>query len=210
MNRSNLACCGLLILISFPGCSNPADNVAPADVSDAKESDAVTDGAREGAKSYVIDKGSKIEFTGSKVTGSHDGGFKVFEGGFSVVDGQLVPGGQTIQIDMKSTWSDNDKLTGHLMNEDFFAVEEFPTSSFAITAVEPADSGSTVTGNLTLHGVTKSISFPADIEVTDEEVTLKTEFSIKRFDFDIKYPGRADDLIRDDVVIRLDVKASAG
>lgn len=170
----------------------------------------MTGSAAVAGKSYVIDKNSKIEFTGSKITGSHDGGFKVFEGSFSVVDGQLVPDGQTIQIDMKSIWSDSEKLTGHLMNEDFFAVEEFPTSSFAITAVEPADSGFTVTGNLTLHGVTKSISFPADIEVTDEEVELKAVFSIKRFDFDIKYPGGADDLIRDEVVIRLDVTASAG
>ncbi len=210
MNRFNLTSCGLLFLISFVGCSNPADSVAPADVSDAQESPAATDGTTDAAKSFVINKDSKIEFTGSKITGSHSGGFKDFEGSFSAVDGQLVPAGQTIQIDMTSTWSDNEKLTGHLTNEDFFAVEEFPTSTFAITAVEPADSGSTVTGNLTLRGVTKSISFPADIQVTDEVVTMKAEFYIKRFDFDIKYPGRADDLIRDEVVIRLDVTASAG
>jgi polyisoprenoid-binding protein YceI len=210
MIRFNLTCCGLLTLILFVGCSNPADDVAPADVSDAKESPAATDGSSDAAKSYVISEESKIDFTGSKITGSHDGGFKAFEGSFSVVDGQLVPAGQTIQIDMTSTWSDSDKLTGHLLNEDFFAVEEFPTSTFTITAVEPADSGSTVTGNLTLRGVTKSISFPAEIQVSDEQVTLKAEFYIKRFDFDIKYPGRADDLIRDEVVIRLDVTANAG
>ncbi len=210
MNHFYLACCGLLILISSVGCSNPADNVAPADVGDAKQPPVVSSGSSDAAKSYVINKDSKIEFTGSKITGSHDGGFKIFEGNLSVSKGQLVPDGQTIQIDMTSTWSDNDKLTEHLINEDFFAVEEFPTSTFGITAVEPADTGFTVTGNLTLRGVTKSISFPAEINVSDEEVTLKAEFSIKRFDFNIKYPGRADDLIRDDVVIRLDVRASAG
>ena len=200
----------LLVLILLVGCPNPAENVTPAEVTDAQESSAPLDRVSDATKSFVINEGSKIEFTGSKVTGSHVGGFKVFTGSFSVADGQLVPAAQTIEIDMKSTWSDNEKLTGHLTGPDFFSVEEYPTSTFAITAVEPADSGSTVTGNLTLHGVTKSISFPADIQITDEEVTLKAEFSIKRFDFDIKYPGRADDLIRDEVVIRLNVTANAG
>ena len=203
-------CCRLIVLVSFVGCANPADNVTPAVVSDAKGLPAATDGASDGAKAYVISKDSKIEFTGSKVTGSHFGGFKSFEGRFSVVDGKLVPAGQTIQIDMKSIWSNNEKLTGHLMSPDFFAVEEFPTSTFAVTAAEPAESGFTVTGNLSLHGVTKSISFPADVQITDTKVTLKAEFFIMRFDFDVKYPGKADDLIRDEVVIRLDITANAG
>lgn len=208
MNRSRAAGCGLLLLVVLAGCANPADDVTPAEVGEAKQSPAETDSAPDGAKSYVIDEASTIEFTGSKVTGSHDGGFEEFEGSFSIVDGQLVPNGEEIQIDMTSTWSDSDRLTGHLKNEDFFAVEEFPTSSFVITAIEPGESGSTVIGNLTLHGVTKSISFPADIEVADDKMTLKAEFFIKRFDFDIEYSGKADDLIRDEVVIRLDITAS--
>jgi polyisoprenoid-binding protein YceI len=127
----------------------------------------------------------------------------------AVRDGQRVPSGQTIEIDMSSTWSDSDKLTEHLKGADFFSVEEFPTSTFVITKVQQGDSGWTVTGNLSLHGVTKSISFPADVRITEEQVTLMAEFYIRRFDFDIQYPGRADDLIRDEVVIRLDVSATA-
>jgi polyisoprenoid-binding protein YceI len=67
-----------------------------------------------------------------------------------------------------------------------------------------------VTGNLDLHGVTKSISFPADVEVSDEEVTLKAEFAINRRDFNINFAGMPNDLIRDNVVLRLDVKATPG
>ena len=56
--------------------------------------------------------------------------------------------------------------------------------------------------------MTKEISFPAKIEVKDDAVTVKAEFSINRHDFDIKYAGKPDDLIREGVVLRLDVKAT--
>ena len=54
----------------------------------------------------------------------------------------------------------------------------------------------------------KSISFPATITVEEDRVVAQAEFSIKRFDFGIVYKGRADDLIRDDVVIKLDLVAA--
>ena len=64
-----------------------------------------------------------------------------------------------------------------------------------------------ITGNLTLHGVTKQIQFPAEVHVADDAVNLSAEFAINRFDFDVKYPGKANDLIRKEVVLKLNVKA---
>ena len=183
------------------GCSDPADSVhkTSADAAhDAPETAAA-------AKRYVIQPESAIGFVGSKVTGSHDGGFKEFEGTINVVDGAVAPATQ-VTIKMDSTWSDNENLTGHLKSPDFFNVEEHPEATFTVTAVEPAETGSKVTGNLNLHGVTKSISFPATITVTDEAVAVNAEFAINRKDFNINYPGKPDDLIRDNVVIKLDIK----
>ena len=60
-----------------------------------------------------------------------------------------------------------------------------------------------ITGDLTLHGVTKRISFPATVAVSDAQVQASSEFSINRKDFGINYPGMQDDLIRDLVVIKL-------
>jgi len=108
---------------------------------------------------------------------------------------------------MESTWSDSDRLTGHLKNADFFDVPTFPTSTFVTTDIKKGTNGYDVTGNLTLHGETKSITFPADIQISDDQVKVSAEFFIKRFDFGIQYPGRANDLIRDEVVIRLDITA---
>lgn len=125
-----------------------------------------------------------------------------------MADGKIVSPSK-IEIDMESTWSDNGKLTGHLKNADFFDVPTFPTSSFALTSIEESADGHNITGDLTLHGVTKSISFAAKVGVSDSQVTLSAEFFIKRYDFDIVYKGKVDDLIRDEVVIKLDVKADA-
>jgi polyisoprenoid-binding protein YceI len=115
-----------------------------------------------------------------------------------------------VEIVTDSLWSDSDRLTGHLKNQDFFHVEEYPTATFVSTKVEAAEAGTAITGDLTLHGVTKSISFPAQVEIAEDKVLLKSEFSINRFDFDIKYEGKADDLIRKEVVIKLDVTATPG
>jgi polyisoprenoid-binding protein YceI len=154
----------LLPMIGISGCANPADDVAPATTSEAKPippgSAAPGPAARAESASKPADplepstgataitpENTTIGFVGSKVTGSHNGGFK----------------GAT----------------------------------------------HTVTGNLTLHGVTKSISFPAKIAVSGDRATLDSEFFINRKDFGITYPGKANDLIRDEAVIKLAVHGPA-
>ena len=90
-------------------------------------------------------------------------------------------------------------------------VEKFPKATFNSTKIVHDASGSadayTVTGNFDLHGVKKAITFPATIQVSQDDVTVKSEFTINRKDFGIMYAGKADDLVRDGVVIRLDIKA---
>jgi polyisoprenoid-binding protein YceI len=187
------------------GCSDPADQVHKSTAAEPQKA-AQTSSA---GKEYVIRAESTIGFVGSKVTGKHDGGFKKFAGKLSVAGGKIV-GSPEIKIGMDSTWADNEKLTGHLKSPDFFDAAKFPTSTFTVTGIEPAGAQQTVTGNLDLHGVTKSISFPAAIQITDDAVTVKAEFAINRKDFNINYPGKPNDLIRDNVVLKLDLKATPG
>ena len=92
---------------------------------------------------------------------------------------------------------------------DFFDVAKFPKATFVSTKIEPntaAGATHNVTGNFDLHGVKKSITFPATIQSTPEVVSVNAEFAINRKDFGILYPGKADDLIRDGVVIKLTLK----
>jgi len=200
----------LAALLSLLGCGNPADNVPKAAVSsetNVEESAASASSERVFALSPST---GTIGFIGSKVTGSHRGGFTNFTGELRVADGQLAGAGNKIVIDMNSTWSDNGKLTAHLKNPDFFNVPQFPAATFVSTAVEKKTTNFMVTGNLTLHGVTKQISFPAQIQVSDQAVEINSQFVLNRFDFEIKYSGRANDLVRKEVVMQLKLKATPG
>ena len=193
------------------GCSNPADSVSAAKVSSASDQPkAKAAPEKAAAKRYTFGpENSKIEFVGSKVTGSHNGGFKKFEGELFVdAGGKLQSSGNKVTIDTSSLFADNDRLTGHLKSPDFFNVQQFPTATFITTEIAEQGTNTTVTGDLTLHGLTKQIAFPAAIRVSSEAVEVKANFSINSFDFEMKYPGKADDLIRKEVVLKLDVKAA--
>jgi len=197
---------GLIALcLALAGCSDPANSVTKSSGS-APQPTTPPSGATTG-RAYTIRPESKVGFVGSKVTGSHNGGFTNVTGTVNVNGGKVV-GSPEILIDMKSTWTDTARLTGHLKSPDFFDVEKYPTSTFTVTSVEPAEPQAKVVGNLNLHGVTKSITFPAAVQVTDDAVTVKAEFAINRKEFNISYAGKADDLIRDNVVIKLDLRAT--
>lgn len=159
----------------------------------------------------ISPENSKVEFIGSKVTGKHDGGFKTFKGTIDLVNNKPEESRVSVDIDTNSIFSDDEKLTGHLKSADFFDVAKFPTANFTSTKITPdAAKGAgnyTVTGDFNLHGQKKSITFPAKITVSDTEAAVDTEFSINRKDFGIIYAGKTDDLIRDDVVIRLNLKS---
>jgi len=159
----------------------------------------------------ISPENSKVEFTGSKVTGKHDGGFKTFKGAIDLVNNKPEESKVSVDIDTNSIFTDDEKLTGHLKSADFFEVEKYPKATFVSTKIVPdAAKGAdnyTVTGDFDLHGQKKSITIPAKITVSDAEVAVDAEFSINRKDFGILYPGKTDDLIRDDVVIRLNLKS---
>jgi polyisoprenoid-binding protein YceI len=153
---------------------------------------------------------SKLGFVGSKITGSHEGTFEKFSGSMRLNGGKAEGGGVEVQIDMGSLKVEPDKLATHLKSGDFLDTARFPMASFKSTEVKAGGAKGathTVNGNLNLHGKEKSISFPATITLTDSEVAAKSEFTINRKDFDIVYPGMPNDLIRDAVVIKLDLHA---
>jgi polyisoprenoid-binding protein YceI len=194
---------GMMAVMVLAGCAaDPAADKPDAEVSEAQPE---TQPAAGGMK-LAFSEDSAITWVGSKVTGSHSGGFSVFDGEINLVSSDPAASSVSVTIDTNSLWSDNDDLTGHLKSPDFFDVATFPTATFNSTSIEAAETGYTVTGNLNLHGVEKSIRFPAEIEVGDGKVSVSASFAIKRFDFGIVYPGRKDDLIRDDVAITLSLQ----
>jgi polyisoprenoid-binding protein YceI len=197
---------GTLLLVS--SCANPASDKPKAVTGDAAPATAASTAAS--AEKYLIKPDtSKIEFDASKVTGSHHGSFEKFSG---VIDyaGQPEKSRVKITIETSSVKADDPGLTKHLQTPDFFDVAKFPEATFESTEIKPGgDKGAshTVTGNLQLHGVTKSITFPATIVAKSGEISVESTFSINRKDFGINYAGAADNLIRDEVVLTLHIRA---
>lgn len=189
-------------------CENPADKTTDAKVGAAVEKKATTEA---GGTRYVFTPESKVNFIGSKITKSHYGGFKKIDGHFTIKDDAPVGNDHKVVIDMTSTYSDDEKLTTHLKAPDFFDVEKFPTSTFDVTEITKVSDGNySVAGNFTLHGKTKNISFPATVKKSGDAIRIDAKFDINRKDFDIVYPGKPDDLIRDNVVIELKLEAKPG
>ena len=103
-----------------------------------------------------------------------------------------------------------EKLEGHLKSADFFDTATNPTSTFEITSV----SGGNVTGNLTMKGVTKSVTFPADVKVTPDGVSvISSDFTINRTDWGIQYgsasffDGLKDKAINDNIGLSIKLRA---
>jgi polyisoprenoid-binding protein YceI len=201
-----------VISIFFAACEDPSANKPRAQTSEPVSGPANRTSANTSDSTAlpISPENSRIEFVGSKVTGSHEGGFKRFSGSIDLVGDKPADSRVSIEIEMTSVFADVDQLTQHLKSPDFFDVQKFPKATFISTKITPDASVPeqyNVTGDFDLHGVRKSITFPATIKVTPENITVKAEFSINRKDFGIMYAGKSDDLIRDGVVIKLDLKA---
>ncbi|TBH74019.1 YceI family protein [Aquirufa nivalisilvae] len=141
--------------------------------------------------SPVSTKASSIVWNAKKVTGEHTGTIGISAGKLVVNKNQITGGNFT--IDMKSIVCKditdpeyNKKFVGHISSGDFFEIEKFPTAQFVITKV----AGNQVSGNLTIKGITKAITFPAQITVNNGKVSAKANITIDRTDYDIKFGSK--------------------
>jgi polyisoprenoid-binding protein YceI len=202
----------ILAGLMFVGaCSDPSSDKSKAVTGEAAPV-ASQPATGQGQKYVITPQNSQIMFVGSKVTGSHNGSFGDFSG---QIDYNGTPEQSRVNIKIKSDsiTTDTPDLTKHLKTADFFDFAKFPQATFVSTAIKAGGEGGashTVTGNLTLHGVTKSVTFPATISVTPDVATVDSTFSINRKDFGINYAGAADNAIRDNVVLTLKIRANKG
>ncbi len=156
----------------------------------------------------VDTKNSEVSWVGTKNTGKHDGVFKIKEGKIKL-DGDKIVGGNVV-IDVKSLevkdlekGKGKEDLEKHLLSKDFFEVEKNPTIDFEIAKVvgyeapknkEKTDAEYTladpthyITGNLTIKGEKRSITFPAKVNIKNGKVEAKAKFNINRVDWKLSY-----------------------
>lgn len=145
-------------------------------------------------------------------------GISYIHGRFDDVSGQFVidkddPAKSTFALSIKteSVNTNNAKRDEHLRAPDYFNVKQFPTLSFQSTSVKAIPGGYETTGDLTLHGVKKPVTFTlkgGDKTVEFPKGMMRVGFtvllSIKRSEFDMK---TGLDALGDEVVIDMGIEA---
>lgn len=164
-------------------------------------------------------KVSSVEWIGKKVTGQHTGAITIKEGGLNLHDGHLSTG--KIVMDMTSlTCTDlkpeqgGGKLIGHLNSPDFFDVANHGTATLEITGAKATTGDKqTISGNLTIKGITKPITFEATVTMKEGKLGAFAEVKVDRTLYDIKYgsgkffEGLGDKMIEDEFIIKFKIAA---
>jgi len=138
-------------------------------------------------------KSSSVIWTGSKPTGSHTGNVTLKDGHLLFDHGNLVGGEFT--IDMTSiTCTDiesekkNKYLVDHLKDEDFFDVNKFPEAKLVVNRVKNLQGSQfEMKGNMTIKGITKPVTFNADIKINRNSYTAIAKIVIDRTKWGVEY-----------------------
>ena len=134
---------------------------------------------------------STINWKGYKPTGSHHGTIALQSGNLTVQDENII-GSFTVDMGSIKDADGSAKLEGHLKSADFFDVAAFPIATFEITNSTVENGKTMVTGDITIKGITKQITFLAVVTEKEEAVTLTSEtFQINRAEFNIKYKSKS-------------------
>lgn len=121
------------------------------------------------------------------------GRFNDFSGSFVLDEANVAACSITLEVKAGTVDTYNPKRDEHLRGPDFFNVAQFPTITFASTSVaKGADGTFDVTGDLTIHGVKKSVTvrMTKTGAAKDPWGNFRTGFegtlTIKRSDYDMK------------------------
>lgn len=174
---------------------------------------------------YRVNKeASTVTWNATKVTGEHSGTVGIQNGTLSVTEGQLVAANIIVDMqsiactDLEGEWGT--KLVGHLNSEDFFHVSEHKTSSFTLRDITPltkaeGDATHSVTGDFTIRGITKSVTFNARVTENNSELTIAGSAVLDRSQFEVKYGSGSffddlgDNLIHDNFTVGFNLVADA-
>ena len=183
-----------MLFLVFAACTNKAVGTKTK----AAAAKTVPTATKTAATTYQVDSGT-LNWTGSKALGSsHQGTINISKGTLGITENRQITTGN-FTIDMTSITNTDlpsgqgkEKLEGHLKSGDFFDIAQFPTGSFDIVKIESVTGVSgvshNVTGNLTLKGVKKSITVPANITVSGGKISAVTpSFTIDRTAWGIQY-----------------------
>ena len=142
------------------------------------------------------------------------GNFGSFEGTLDISEAGATARGT---VEVESIHTGEPQRDAHLRSPDFFDAENNPQITFVSNAIEALDDEEfRITGDLTMHGITKEITLHADFQGTDidpwgnERVGLEVTGQLNRSDWDMKFNqmlGSGNMMVSDKVKLVLDVSA---
>ncbi|QOI96907.1 MAG: YceI family protein [Flammeovirgaceae bacterium] len=165
-------------------------------------------------------KESKIVWTGTKLTGYHQGTVNIKEGNVAMKENRLAGG--YVVVDMNTIVCTDipasdpipkRKLENHLKDADFFNVAKFPAARFEITEVRPHPANPkryVVSGKLTIKQTTRLVT--AEVTPTiqsDKQFIGEADLRFDRQLFGVSYKGIKDELVHDEVHLRILIKAKS-
>ncbi len=185
--------------------------------SDTVDQDADNDSATLLDGDFVVT--GDVNWIGRKVLGEHEGTIDLSKGNLVFENGEIAGG--SFDIDMSSitvtdlTGDDNQKLVGHLMSDDFFGVENYPTATFEITSAQTTDGSSyELTGDLTIKETTAEETLDVTVaENADGTLAATATMIIDRTIYDVRYgsgkffDGLGDSTIDDEFELQIELTA---
>ena len=173
-----------MLLSLTPSLAQPAQPAQPTPQQTAKQA---TNPVPVHSVVFLAPTNSRISFVGIHVGDDPKprlGGFTQFQGYAVAEPAKNSIESLVVDINVDSVWTQFEKLTGHIKNADFFDTEKFPAAQFVSTEIAVTEAGKcSITGNLTLHGVTKAFSFPASYRFENGGLLLGAKFQLDRSQF---------------------------
>lgn len=167
-------------------------------------------------EAWTVDKGhSTATFKIRHFTSNVVGQFRDFEGSINIDRANPAKSNVEFTIQAKSIDTGSERRDNHLRGADFFDVEKFPTITFKSTAVAAKSKNSfDVTGDLTMHGVTKRVTLPVTFlgfmkHPRGEKGGFEIETTLDRKDYGITWNRVLDEggvLLGDEVKVEIDLQ----
>ncbi|HEX8617297.1 MAG TPA: YceI family protein [Thermoanaerobaculia bacterium] len=172
--------------------------------------------AQNAPETWVVDKShSTATFKVRHMMANVVGQFRTFDGNINIDRANPSKSNVEFTIDAASIDTGNANRDKHLRNEDFFDVEKFPTITFKSTAVaKKSENEFAVTGDLTMHGVTKRVTLPVSFlgfgkTARGEKAGFEIETTVNRKDYGIVWNKSLDEgglLLGEDVKVTINLE----
>lgn len=215
MKKKILLATGLcsILLFSFTQKETIAPNSDKSfDLTGIQQSNAV--------EKFMLDpKKCKVEWTAKGVGKQHNGTVDITTGSIFIDTKQIT--NIYAFMDMKTIRNAdikdagfNKQLTDHLKSADFFNISKYPSATFKLKKATRLDVPEgqvnyTIVGDLAMHGITKSVEFPATVIMGKKKVTATALVTIDRTQWEVKYNSGnyfqdlGDKLIEDKIDLKL-------